>query len=318
MWYVPFEALQVDVAGQRKPLISRFRIRYAPTVSLATSMGLGRKPTGNTAVVVGQLYPRDEPAVAQAAFEQIARVLPGSVALKAPPPAPSSVYGALFDRLVVLDDVPPNGGDPYGWAPAPVDRGKAGSLLSDWFLLPFGGPQQVILPGYHTAAEESLKQVNRAAPGNEVFLSVCGLMSTGAQTLLLSRWRTGGQTGFDLTREFVQELPHTSPADAWQRAVFLTAGSRLNLDAEPRIKRSVAETELRANHPFFWAGYMLVDSGVPPEEPDPVDDNPLLRNPLLKEDPGENPKPGGEAPDGPPVAPAGPPVAPAGPPVRNG
>jgi hypothetical protein len=36
LWYVPFEALQVPVNGQLRPLIDRFRIRYAPTVSLAT------------------------------------------------------------------------------------------------------------------------------------------------------------------------------------------------------------------------------------------------------------------------------------------
>ena len=29
LWYVPFEALQVQVEGQLRPLISRFRIRYA-------------------------------------------------------------------------------------------------------------------------------------------------------------------------------------------------------------------------------------------------------------------------------------------------
>ena len=48
-------------------------------------------------------------------------------------------------------------------------------------------------------------------PGNEVFLSVCGLMANGARTMLLSRWRTGGQTSFDLVREFIQELADTAP-----------------------------------------------------------------------------------------------------------
>ena len=43
-------------------------------------------------------------------------------------------------------------------------------------------------------------------------------MSTGARTIVLSRWRPGGQTSVDIIREFVQELPHTTPADAWQRS----------------------------------------------------------------------------------------------------
>ncbi len=87
----------------------------------------------------------------------------------------------------------------------------------------------------------------------------------------MSRWRTGGQTSFDLVREFTQELPRTSPADAWQRAILLTAGSRVNVDGEPRIKRGTADDPPKANHPFFWAGYMLVDCGTAaeakPDEP---------------------------------------------------
>ena len=96
-----------------------------------------------------------------------------------------------------------------------------------------------------------------------MFLSVCGLMSTGVRTVLLSRWRTGGQTSFDLVREFAQELPHASPSDAWQRAILLCAESPLNLDAEPRLKRADNEEIPKASHPFFWAGYMLIDSGEP-------------------------------------------------------
>ena len=90
-------------------------------------------------------------------------------------------------------------------------------------------------------------------------------MASGARTVLLSRWRTGGQTSFDLVREFAQELPHTAPADAWQRAVLLATDSRLNLEAEPRVKRSTGEESPRASHPFFWAGYLLVDCGSLPE-----------------------------------------------------
>ena len=45
LWYVPFEALQVQVDGQSRSLISRFRIRYAPTAGLATAtVGPGPPP----------------------------------------------------------------------------------------------------------------------------------------------------------------------------------------------------------------------------------------------------------------------------------
>jgi hypothetical protein len=191
-------------------------------------------------------------------------------------------------NLIVLDDInPAEGPSVYGWTPIQIERSKAGNTMDDWLALPWGGPDAMILPGFHTVAENSLKRVNRAAPGMEVFLSVCGMMSTGARTLLVSRWRTGGQSSFDLVREFAQELPHTEPSDAWQRAVLLTMGSRLNLEAEPRIKKSAEKEELKGDHPFFWAGYLLVDRGSPPEK---------AEEPAKEEKPEPKEKPGAAKP----------------------
>jgi len=277
-WYVPFESLLVDVGGQVRPLVSRFRIRYAPTVSLAVPDGRGPSPTAETAVVVGRLFPRDEDAVAQAAFEELADVVPRCVALTKPPlPGPSSLYASLMDRLIVLDDVDLEAPGPYAWAPIPLDGEKPGNLLGDWLALPWQAPGVVILPGFHTAAESALKRVGPVAPGAEVFVSVCGLMSSGCRTVLLSRWRTGGRTSFDIVREFAQELPHTTPADAWQRAVLVVTDSRLDLDAEPRVKQAATPDPPKATHPFFWAGYMLVDSGVRPETAQAPPEKPVVK-----------------------------------------
>ncbi len=93
-------------------------------------------------------------------------------------------------------------------------------------------------------------------------------MSTGTRTVLLSRWRSGGQSSLDLIREFTQELPHTTPADAWQRAVQVVSNEPLVVESEPRVKKDPAATavSLKASHPFFWAGYMLVDEGSPAEK----------------------------------------------------
>jgi CHAT domain-containing protein len=271
LWFLPFDALQVTVGGQSQSLISRFRIRYAPTMSLSsTTQARRQKPTGNTAVILGKLYPRDEDSVSKAAFERLSAALPGTVALKPPQPGPNAAYKLFFNRLIVLEDIAVNDQDPYGWTPAPIERGKSGGSLADWMSLPWGGPEQIILPGYHTAAEDGLKKSARGMPGDEVFLSVCGLMSCGARTILLSRWRTGGQSSFDLVREFAQELPHTSPADAWQRAVLLENAAQLNVEAEPRIKRAPTDEAPLANHPFFWAGYMLIDSSQVAQKFEPL------------------------------------------------
>jgi hypothetical protein len=149
-----------------------------------------------------------------------------------------------------------------------LDRAVLGSSVESWMQLPWGAPDQVVLPAFHTHAENALKKPG-PAPGSEVFLSVCGLMASGSRTLLVSRWRTGGQSSLDLVREFVQELPHATAAEAWQRSVFLTMESRVNFEAEPRIKASPSDNPPRAVHPFLWSGYLLVDSGILPQKEDP-------------------------------------------------
>ena len=287
LWYVPFEALQVKIDGQLRPLISRFRVRYAPTAGLAvaeTEIGHRR---GNTAILVGKLAPKLEDEAVQSAVKDLSKSLPGCVILKMPLPAAAPIYANFIDRLVVLDELSPAAEtDPYGWSPLPSERTKTSGLLGEWFLLPRRGPEEVILPGYHSACEGSLKKIDASrksgrgaaadalGPGNEIFLSLCGMLSTGTRTVLISRWRSGGQTSLDLVREFTQELPHTTPADAWQRAVQVIGNSPLNIEAEPRIRKSAGElaesdSVPRATHPFFWAGYLLVDCGSPAVQAQP-------------------------------------------------
>ena len=262
LWYVPFEALIVRADGQLQTLISRFRIRYAPTAALAvTPRGVGRRQ-GNTGVVLGRLSPHLDEEVTRTTFTELAKAISGCTALRPPLPAPASVFVGLLDRLVVLDDLAGADAAFYGGSSSPAERGEPSGTPTDPLVLPWGGPLEIVLPGFHTQAEESLKRLARVGPGNDVFLSICGLMARGASTILLSRWQTGGQTSLDLVREFTQELPHTVPADAWQRAVQVVAASRLNLDAEPRIKPAPTDDPPRAGHPFFWAGYLLVDSGA--------------------------------------------------------
>jgi len=289
LWDLPFDALQITVDKQLHSLLSHVRIRYVPTMSLAIPDGRGHKPGGRTGVVVGQLFSRDSEAAARAAFQDIARVLPGTEALPQPLPSSSALYGSLLDRLIVLDQIAPPE-TPVSWPPIPIDRSKAGNTLSDWMALPWEGPETVVLPGFHTAAENALKRAtNPALVGQDLFLTVCSLMSCGARTILLSRWRTGGQTSYDLVREFVQELPHAAPSDAWQRSVVLTVESRINYDAEPRIKRSGDDADLRASHPFFWAGYLLVDSSGEIAQDTPKDEAVIkFKNPDVK--PGGQPE----------------------------
>jgi tetratricopeptide (TPR) repeat protein len=263
LWYLPFEALTIGPPDKPRLLISQAKVRYAPTVGLAVPYRGAPKPRPNIGVALGKLHPQDDATIASEAFERFAPSITGSVALPRALTASSNVYRVLLDGLIVLDDVDTASG-PYSWSPLKGERGKGGEPLGSWLSLPWGGPEQLILPGYHTAAETGLRKGQ--SNGEEVFLSVCGLMATGARTVLLSRWRTAGQTSFDLVREFAQELPNVPAAEAWQRSVEVVSDAPLAADREPRVKEEGAADALsKADHPFFWAGYLLVDSGqLPP------------------------------------------------------
>jgi len=74
----------------------------------------------------------------------------------------------------------------------------------------------------------------------------------------------------------------------------VVAESPLNLDAEPRIKKSAGDNAPKGNHPFFWAGYMLVDSGTAAEtsegEKQPPKASPSAKGAAKKPAEGEEPK----------------------------
>jgi hypothetical protein len=152
----------------------------------------------------------------------------------------------------------------------PRSSAGASDTLDAWSALPIGGPERIIVTSFTTEAEQGLRTARRGAagaPGSEVFESVCRLMANGARTILLTRWRTSGRTNYDLVREFVQEFPHASAAEGWQRAVVLAREAPLDLNREPRLKRSAGDIGLpTADHPFFWAGYLLVDTGTRPQK----------------------------------------------------
>ncbi|MCA9270322.1 MAG: CHAT domain-containing protein, partial [Planctomycetales bacterium] len=261
LWYVPFEALQVVDGGDSSPLIAKIRIRYAPMVNLAVPDGRGHKRRSNTMVVAGKLFPRDDDDITTEALDELRGRLPETFGLPATMPSSSSLQKSLWDRLIVLDDIDDRTASPFGWSPVRVDRGKPGGSLADWLTLPFGAPDEVVLPAFHTPAESGVK---RGATGDEIFLTLCGMMATGTRTVLLSRWRTGGQSSVDLTREFAQELPRTSAAKAWRRSVLLLRDTELDPHREPRIKPGAVEDSLKAQHPFFWSGYLLADTGSEP------------------------------------------------------
>jgi hypothetical protein len=267
LWYLPFEALPIDSStGSSLPMIMQLPVRYAPTLALAVPDGRKPRRDPRTGVVAGKLLPRDDDAFTKASLDAIVNASGDAAILRRELAAPSALLATAFDRLIVLADADDTEKSPLAWSPLVVDHGKPGGTLADWLQLPFGGPEQIILPGFHTPAEHGLK---KGGTGDEVFLTLCGLMASGSRTVLLSRWRVGGQSSVDLLREFVQEMPHEPAANAWRRSVQLASDRPLDPAAEGRLRATSSAASmaaLKAHHPFFWSGYLLTDRGRQPAE----------------------------------------------------
>ena len=284
LWYVPFSALQVQEKDESlSPLISKVRVRMAPTLGLIQLDDRKHHRNSINAVVMGSLFPRADSEMEASEQTRIRKALPDSLAFRQQLPLSSSFLSTVCDRVVVMADIDERGRGAYAWSPMQLDKGKAGSQLSTWFALPWGRTEQIVLPGYHTPAESALK---RGGAGNEIFLSVLGMMSTGTRTVAMSRWRTGGQANHDLIRELVLELPHTSPSEALQRSIHLVRRNNLEPEFEPRLRSVKDDVSLSADHPLFWANMMLVDvSGSPKrvKRPAPVPGRaPATNNPAKK------------------------------------
>ena len=259
LWYLPFDCLQVEIAGQSHTLIEKFRIRYAPTLSLAIPDTRVQNPQAVTAIVPGKIYNREPEEVSQDGLEDISGAIAGSVTLDDSLSVPPNLMAGFWDRLIVLKDIERRAGKIYDWSPVNLGQAKRGQALQDWLHLPWSGPELVVLPGFHTAAEKVSDET--LADGSDVFLTTCALMATGSRTVLLSRWRMGGQTSYDLVREFMQEIPHSPASAAWRRSVQLAWQTEIDPRREPRLRWQQGQDFPQGSHPFLWSGMLLIDTG---------------------------------------------------------
>ena len=110
-------------------------------------------PNLKTTFVAGQLYPRESNESARQMLTRLKASIPALEILGAtePPAAPSKWLASRWERLIVWDDVEKSASSAFHWSPAQFDAGRPHSRLSDWIEYPWGAPDQVILPGFHTA-----------------------------------------------------------------------------------------------------------------------------------------------------------------------
>ena len=256
LWYLPFGAIP-DEDGV--PLQARAHLRTLPLLSLIAAPGTPPRQDGVHVLVRGRFFPKDRDDAVAAAWEDIRQALP-QVRVVDRLGVPAHLLLPAWDRLLVLADTPVVSGEREKWSPLAIDRGRPGSRLSEWMRLPWGVPRDIVLPGFHSAAETALKT---RADGAELFQLTCSLYAAGAQTLLVSRWRGAAFPTADLVREFAQELDELGAAASWQRSTELLWQAEIDPSLDPSVTVGKEIEQLSGGHPFFWAGFLLFDLNLP-------------------------------------------------------
>lgn len=260
MWHCPLETVLIGSPGEEsKTLLEVCQLRYAPTVGMAL---MPKKPKSSRSLlaIVGPAPDEDAPA------DPIMAIDADAVRI-APPQSPSpAIIKTLVDRLVVDQERILNPAEPLQVSLLPTSR-RSSSNLFEWATLPYTGPRVVTLSKLHTSAERLLKsgrgsKKGTLRQGDELFYAACALLAPGTETVLLSRWTTNGARDRDLVAEFLIGLSSVTPSEAWRRSVRLAQPTPLTVDHEPRVEppdnKGLASPP-DATHPFFWAGYLLLN-----------------------------------------------------------
>ncbi|MBQ9875167.1 MAG: hypothetical protein IJM30_11975 [Thermoguttaceae bacterium] len=265
------EAL-VEYEAGLLPMIaaSELSIRYSATVGLSLPNSLGRNAFVATTLACGATYPKEPFETVSAAAARFAGAVPKTEAFRLGSiRAPGAVYAARLKRLVVFDEIV---GNTWNWAPVNPADSRAGNSASDWIASPWGAPRLYVAPALRTRAEEALKN---GGDGSELFLPILAMQASGADAMLLSRWRTGGRSAYDLATDFVKNYENEPVAEAWKHSALKLMKRDVVVEEEPRLRKlGRSDPTPKYDLPFWWAGYMVIDSGeaIQPEEIERLDE----------------------------------------------
>jgi hypothetical protein len=257
LWHVPWGALLVgSAAGDKQTLDDVVLLRVSPTPGLAIRLQGERRPTALSGIWQSSVATTEGPPdPLLAALPELQR-LPDTLA--------GVVLRATLDTLVVDTELEFSPTSPYAVSLLPTAR-KQPSDLFEWQQTPHPSPQVVVLTRARTLAEKLLKGARRggarggARAGDELFQATCAMLASGVDSVLLSRWDTEGARSRELAAEYVLGVVDASPAEAWRRSVRLARPQPLESRLEPRLDApDDGSAPPDASHPFFWAGYLLV------------------------------------------------------------
>ena len=260
LWYVPFEILQTGSAEDDwKSLSETINIRYLPMASmLAAKRPKSQSNSNRIATVTGKMHPKAELEITKRGFEDLSDAITTASKFDRQSKIPSNLLNSCTDTMLVwhtLESDNRNGA--YSLAPFFLDKGRNGSSIGQWMLAPWRGVDSVVLPAFSSNAAAGIRS---RSDGSELFLTTCGLLASGTQRILISRWNPGGKSAVDLSREFVAKTRDMSASAALIESSQTIRESEVSVADEIRVKTSAkSPASLKAEHPFFWAGNLLVD-----------------------------------------------------------
>lgn len=266
LWYLPFEALSVpsdkNAPDNAATLIFQpdLTIRYAPMVNLGMPKTTGQSLTAETAFVPGRFFLKESEKFSARELDRLTTSIPKTTILKTSAiPVPASVFVPRLDRFINLNEI--NGTQQANWVPLQTESENLFNQVFYWGTLPWGAPRLMIFPGFRSSAENSLKNNKN---GNEFFYPIMQMMSTGAETILISRWRIGGKTTYDLLNFFMKNQESMPMTQAWKRALEDLRQTDFDPADEIRLsKTGLKKTLPKVVHPFFWSNCLLIDPGEP-------------------------------------------------------
>lgn len=258
LWYLPFELLP-DPKDSSEPWLTYRTVTYVPTLGTLSKAFQAQPKLADTVGVVGNLFSPDS-AVNQELAQNLVTAMPNStaIAMSQRMNAPSADWLRMrSDVLWVASEVHNQHG---GWESVilPIGKSRQSDLMS-WLEAPKQVPKLVALPAFRTSLSTA-----DIGNGNDLFLPACGMLVSGSQSALLSRWPVGGRTTAALMQRYLEGLPFERPSLALRRAILAQWPEEFFIADEPSLLPAGGESEslIPGKHPKLWAGYMAIGDTV--------------------------------------------------------
>ena len=288
LWYLPFEILPIGTHQAKEGiqdiiLRDTCQICYCPTRSLAVEEAGKFGGYDLVGLHLGRMHKADVRESQESLSERLKVSLRRPVRIGNLMENNLLMESGLLDLFLVFDELPQK--TQINLSPMVVDWQRNNRVtFGQWVSLPGKRVQALLLPGFTSAASNSLVPVTKRL-GDDLFQATTSLLAGGAHTVLISRWPMGGQSTIRLMEEFVIDLQNqknmSSVTESWHRAVDVVSFEEPDINREPRLSQSTEAVLSDSRHPVFWSGHLLMHAGKGHHKPRQKEIGNVPKQPLI-------------------------------------